>query len=287
MDFVRDGKIVGRYMYAHDQSTPEKRAETYKPYLHIFNAAGTGPITKGPGGQFTHHRGIFIGWNKISFQGKSYDRWHMTGGEQAHQKFLAQEAQAKQATVTSSVHWQDEKGQPILDEERTLTFREAPAGAYALIDFTSKLSAPNGDVVLDGDPEHAGIHFRPANEVDAGQTVYVFPTEGAQPTKDKDYAWVGQTFSLNGTRTSVVHISAPTNPKETRWSAYRDYGRFGAFPKATIKQGESATFKYRFLIAEGEMLSAEAIQACANEFTGETAAVPKLTVIPVAKPTVK
>ena len=64
-------------MYAHDVSTPERRLETYKPYLHVFDADGTAPITKGAGGDFTHHRGIFIGWNKISVGGKTMDRWHM------------------------------------------------------------------------------------------------------------------------------------------------------------------------------------------------------------------
>ena len=68
LDVLLDGKVVARYMYAHDTSTKERRAETYKPYLHVFDAEGKAPITKGPGGKFTHHRGIFIGWKKIGVQ---------------------------------------------------------------------------------------------------------------------------------------------------------------------------------------------------------------------------
>ena len=285
LDILQDNKIVGRYMYAYDKSTKEKQNETYKPYLHIFDAEGKAPITKGVGGQFPHHRGIFIGWNKISFNGKNYDRWHMSGGEQVHQKFTTQEADANGATITSLVHWNDEKGQPIVVEERTMSFRKAPAPAYALVDFTSKLSAPNGDVELNGDREHAGVHFRPAAELAAKETVYVFPKEGAKPMPDRDYAWVGETFTLNGARYSVAHVNHPGNPKETQYSAYRDYGRFGAFATTKIKQGESFTFKYRFLISAGEMPSAELIQMVANQFTGETAPTPKITIIPVTKPT--
>ena len=59
LDVVSDGKVVVRYMYEHDTSTKETHHETYKPYLHVFNAEGKKPITKGPGGKFTHHRGIF------------------------------------------------------------------------------------------------------------------------------------------------------------------------------------------------------------------------------------
>ena len=87
LEVTLDGRIACRYMYAYDNSTPDRLHETYKPYLHVFDSAGEKLITKGAGGHFTHHRGIFIGWNKIQFNGKSYDRWHMTGGEIIHQQF--------------------------------------------------------------------------------------------------------------------------------------------------------------------------------------------------------
>ena len=41
LDVLRDGKVVARYMYASDNSTPERRLETYKTYLHVFDPAGT------------------------------------------------------------------------------------------------------------------------------------------------------------------------------------------------------------------------------------------------------
>jgi hypothetical protein len=284
LDVLLGGRAAGRYMYAYDKSTPEKRLETYKPYLHVFDAEGKAPITKGAGGSYTHHRGIFIGWNKIGFGGKIYDRWHMKGGEQVHQKFLAQEADAAHASFTSLVFWNDDEGAPFLEEERTMTFRLAPAPAYLLIDFTSKLKATRGDVMLDGDPEHAGVHFRPANEIDPKQTVYVFPKEGANPRKDDDYPWVGESYTLVGKRYSVVQMNHPDNPKGTRFSAYRNYGRFGAFFKASIKSGESLTVRYRFLIAEGEMPPADTIQTCCNEFAGTSAPAPKTSVLKAEQP---
>ena len=139
LDVLLNGKIVARYMDAWDVSTPQRKLETYKPYLHIFDAEGKAPITKGPGGTFTHHRGIFIVWNKIACNGKTYDRWHMKGGEQVHRKFLAQEAAADHATFTSRVDWNDEAGKPLIEEERTMTLRPAPAPARLVVDFTSKL----------------------------------------------------------------------------------------------------------------------------------------------------
>src|SRR5689334_24902832 len=61
LDVLLDGKLVARYMYAHDTSSKERRTDTSKPFLHVFDADGKAPITNGPGSkQYPHHRGIFI-----------------------------------------------------------------------------------------------------------------------------------------------------------------------------------------------------------------------------------
>jgi hypothetical protein len=275
LDVLLDGKVAARYMYAYDKA---RLNETYKPYLHVFDAKGEKPITQGAGGkQFPHHRGIFIGWNKITHGGKSYDRWHMTKGEIVHQRFTEQNADNDSATVTSLTHWNDAAGQPILVEERTMRFKRGPAPARLIIDFTSKLTAPNGDVTLDGDPEHAGIQYRPAGDVVAKETTYVFPREKADAAKDLDYPWVGMTYTLGGNRHSVVHMNHPTNPKGTRYSAYRDYGRFGAFPKGQVTKDVPFEVTYRFLIADGEMPAVEVVQKSWDEFAGAKDATPAPT----------
>lgn len=285
LDVLLDGNVVARYMYEHDTSTPENRLITYKPYLHVFDAEGTAPITKGPGGEYTHHRGIFIGWDIITYNGKKYDRWHMKGGDIVHEKFLSQKADADSATFTSQTHWDSDPGAPpLIVEERTITIRKAPAPSRVIIDFSSKIAAPNGDVILGGDPEHAGIHFRPSDAVDRKATTYLYPTETPVPRKDLDYPWVGETFTLDGKQHSVVEMSSPEDPKGTLWSAYRNYGRFGAFPKATIKSGESFTFKYRFLLGE-TMPTAAQIEGIYDQFTNAAtpSPVPQTSLKPAEK----
>ena len=279
LDVLLDGKVVARYMYAYDTSDKDRLHVTYKPYLHVFDAEGKAPITKGPGGQYTHHRGIFVGWSKLTCDGKGYDRWHMKGGEQVHQKFSKQEATANGAVFTSVIHWNDNEKSPIVEEARTFTFHSPPSGAYVLVDLTTVIKAPAGDLVLGGDPEHAGIQYRPANEVDRKAATYVFPGENADPRKDLDYPWVGQTYTLNARRYSVVIMNHPDNPKGTKFSAYRDYGRFGAFPVEKIAKGASRTFKYRFLVGEGEMFPVKLIQSTSNAFTGASDPAPKVRVV--------
>ena len=265
LDLLHDGKPVARYMYAHDTSSKERLHETYKPYLHVFDASGEKFITKGAGGDFTHHRGIFIGWNRIQFNGKRYDRWHMKGGEIVHKEFSKKMAKDGGAMFTSVTEWNDENGKPILEEHRTMGFSSGGDAGRLIIDFHTTLKAVNGDVNLQGDPEHAGVQYRPANELDRKKTVHVFPKENANPKKDLDYPWVGETYTLRDQQHSVVHMNHPDNPKGTKYSAYRNYGRFGAFFEKEIPNGESLTLKYRFLIADGEMPSTDMITKVWNQ----------------------
>ena len=271
LDILFNGRIVGRYMFAHDSSSPERRQETYKPFLHLFDADGTAPITKGAGGSFPHHRGIFLGWNKITVGGKSYDRWHMKGGEQIHEEFLYRRSNNATAGFTSQIRWTgDTRQHVLLVEERSINFLLPPKPAYASIDFVSRLKSGAEAVLLNGDPEHAGLHFRPADDVDRKATRYVFPAENADPRKDRDYAWVGETFSLRDKTFSVVLLHHPSNPKGARFSAYRDYGRFGVFWQTEIPTNTTQTFRARFVAYAGEMPGREVIQKAWDSYVGES-----------------
>lgn len=275
VDVLEDGRILGRYMYAHD---PENRHhETYKPYLHLFDAEGEKPVTKGPGGEFTHHRGLFLGWSKIEVGGKSYDRWHMKGGDQVHQEFSDTEAGDDQAGFTSHISWFGDGDDPILEEQRRMTFMEAPKPAYLMVDFHSTVEAVAGDTGLGGDPEHAGLQFRPANEVDRGKTRYLFPKENADPKKDRDYPWVAQTFVLDGKTYQAIYLNHPDNPQDTVFSAYRDYGRFGAFFRDELDEGDELTLQIRLILVAGDRPDADWIQEQHNIYTGKDAPTPEVT----------
>lgn len=204
LDVLFAGRPVARYMYAFDTSTQERAHETYKPYLHVLDTDGKTLLTKGPGGQYTHHRGIFIGWQKIRLGDKSYNLWEMAGGTLVHQKFLEQHATPSEARFTSLVHWRiKDDAKPIIEEERTMVLRHRPAPVIALVDFMTHLKAVREDLVLDGDPEHGGVQYRPANEVDKQATTYLFPKDGVDPRKDKDLPWAAMSCVLGGKRATA------------------------------------------------------------------------------------
>ena len=282
LDVYLDGRAVARYMYANDISTPERSHQTFKPYLHVFDAAGKDTITKGPGGQFTHHRGIFFGWQKIDFEGKKYNMWEMAGNNrQIHQKFLDQKATADQASFTSLVDWKMADGKTLVEDERTFTFYRRPAPTLALIDFSTKVKAVAGDLDLNGDPEHGGVQFRAAQEVDTKTLMYCLPKEAVEAPQDPnaefqimktakiaktDLPWAAESYQLDGKTYNAEEMSAPGNPTGTRWSAYRDYGRFGAFPAAKLKANETLTLRYRFWVTAGDAPTRADLQKHYDEY---------------------
>jgi hypothetical protein len=267
------GKVVAKLMMANDLSTPEKHHETYKPYMHVFSADGSTRLTKGAGFNFTHHRGIFLGFSKIAYNGKSYDRWHMKKGDQVVTKVAPGEN-----SFTANIDWQGDTTAPFLTEERQFSFTTPAKPFYLGIEMNSAIKAVSGEADMNGDPEHAGAQFRPSELVDTKSTTYLFPGENIDAHKVKDLPWAAEIFTVEGKTFTVVILNHPNNPKDTATSAYRDYGRFGMFPKGKASAESPFKLRYQWLIAEGDVRDAAAFQNAWNAFAGKTEPVPSLTI---------
>ena len=268
IDIRYDGKVVARVMTAYDEATDETKHETYKVYTHIFDEHGKAPITKGAGGAFTHHRGIFLGWSKTRFSGKTVDSWHMKGCVQVYRKIIDSKADEKNASLTMLIQWISSEGIVFIEEQRTQTFRNlSDRGLFLEVDFKTTLKAPHADVELNGDPEHAGCQFRPSNEISKNKSAkYLFHKEGINPKNDKDLPWVAESFMIGDETYFVQHMSHPSIPKGNIYSAYRDYGRFGAYFVSRIAKGNSMDLQYKFLIGKGNLLERDFFNAQYKNF---------------------
>jgi hypothetical protein len=270
LDLHQGDRRMLRYMHAFDDSTEERRHDTYKVYHHVFDADGK-LLTKGPGGLYTHHRGIFIGWNKTSYGDKTRDFWHMKEVTQQHVEVLAKEADEDGATLQTRIHWVDDAGVVVIDERRTITVH---ASDHLLkLDFHTVLTSKVGDVRLDGDPEHAGVQYRPHNGVAEGdasvKAKYLFHEDGIDPKKDHDLPWAASSYGLHGKRYWVQHLNHPDNPDGTIYSAYRDYGRFGAFPAVDLDADDALELHYRIIVGEGELPERSACRTSYEAYTAE------------------
>lgn len=272
-------RLVARYMYERlDLSSPERREETFKPFHHVFDVAGKETITKGAGGKFTHHRGIYYGFSKTGYtdaagKAQTVDTWHcrpgaagQPGTHQTHEEFLEQIGDEKRAVQKVKIAWRGNDGVVFANEERILAFSWDTDGAL-VVDFSSKLVPVSGKVTVDGDPQHAGFHFRASGEVadsTAKQTYYIRPKTGKDdPGKTinwdakndteatRDLAWKAMSFVTGGDRYTTVYLDRPTNPKPARFSE-RDYGRFGSYFVSEATPEKPLQVAYRLVIAKGE-----------------------------------
>jgi hypothetical protein len=290
VDLLFNGEPAFRYMMPTlDESSEEKRSETFKPYHHVFSPDGKTLLTKGPGGLFPHHRGLFYGFNKITYgDGKECDTWHCTGKTfQSHEEIVEEEADADGAKQIVKIDWHGKDGEVFANETREMDIeRQKHNGVEGWqIDFSSHLESSDGQTVhLDGDPQHAGFQFRATQKVPdetAKETYYVRTNGVGKPgdyrnwdhnkpnspgnSENENRPWNALSFVVDGQRYTVVYLDHPSNPKPSRYSE-RDYGRFGSYFVADVTKEKPLDVKYRVWIQPGEM-TVQQCSALSQEFT--------------------
>ncbi|NQU25645.1 MAG: PmoA family protein [Candidatus Nealsonbacteria bacterium] len=252
---------VLRYMY--EAMDPDDRERTYKVFHHLYNPAGSRLVTKGHGGQYTHHRGIFFGFNRCSYEDGKCDTWHCTGDAYlSHEGIVDQQTGPVLGRHAVKVDWHGPPKKVFAHEQRELTVYDVPGGQ--MVEFASRLASNGGTVKVDGDPQHAGFQFRAAQDVAEGDqkaTYYLRPDGKGEPGETRN--WPGNkdfvnlpfnamSFVIEGTRYTAVYIDKPTNPKEARFSE-RTYGRFGSYFVHEIQPDAPLEVNYRIWLQEGEM----------------------------------
>lgn len=273
------GQGVLRYVHPKlDETDAKTREATYKPFHHAYAPDGARVVTKGPGGQFTHHRGLFFGFNRVTYgDGLKCDVWHCKApAYEGHEKFLGKEEGFVVGRHQVQIGWHGAKGEKFADERRELTVYNAEPGQY--IEFASLVTTTGGPITLDGDPQHAGFHFRADNEVaekTKAETYYLRPDGKDKPGATRNWdaksanpkatneAWKVLSFVLGGKRYSTLYLDHPSNPKEAR-SSERDYGRFGSYFEYEITPVQPLRVRYRVILKEGEFTAAEAAALSAD-----------------------
>jgi hypothetical protein len=292
-DLMYDGKPVIRYMYAFDRSTPKRAQETFKVYHHVFGPGTTDLITNGPNGLYPHHRGLFVGWRQTRYDGGEIDSWHcIKGAHQRHVRFVEKGVDAHSGFMTSEINWNDGKGEPVVNEIRSVRVTNvgAPGGPPAWqIDWTSQLQSRRGKIELGGDRQHAGFQFRAAQSVaKTNSATFIRPKDFPQapkafevddrkdPNKFINLGWLAMSYEINGKPYTVTYFEDPALPKPSKYSE-RPYGRFGAYFKTTLTPQEPLTMRYRVNVTAGSSPDRDTIQKEYDGFVTELARRPLAT----------
>jgi hypothetical protein len=246
-----------------DDSTKANREATFKVYHHLFADDGV-LVTKGLGGLYPHHRGLFYGFRKTTYgNGTQVDTWHCTGDTaQVHEKYLASEAGRVLGRQRVRIAWLGKGKEVFAHEERELTIWNTPGGR--LVEFASVLRPVAGTVKLDGDPQHSGFHFRASNEVaekTKSETIFIRPDGTDKPGATRNWPdrkdhvnlpWDAMSFVVGGNRYTAAYLDHPDNPKEARYSE-RDYGRFGSYFVSEATPEKPLKVRYRVWLQKEQM----------------------------------
>ena len=261
-DLLVDGQPCLRTMITPPD--PADREETYKVYTHIFDFAGAASITKGPGGLYTHHRGLFIGWKTTTVEGKDYDTWHMKDGvSQRHVAWNDPEFGKNFARQSEEIEWYETEGKPFIRETRTIRV-DLSNEKMRVFDFGSRLVSQQGTIELRGDLQHAGMQLRLANEVSEHQdsTQYILPVGAKELDDDKVVGgwWACCSAVVGGKRYWALHMTPSDHPTGEPVYSIRRYARFGSFFEPTLEEGKPLDLHFRIVISEEELDQA----ACAK-----------------------
>ena len=189
-------------------------------------------------------------------------------GKIVHKEYLKNEVVDGAAVIATRNDWIAPDGKKLLEDERTLTFRDL--GESRSIDFDITLKATNGDVSFNETKEGSfGVRVPTTMDVDHKPDGGKILSSEGQTDKDawgQRAAWVDYSGNVGGEQLGIAVLNHPSSFRfPTRWHV-RTYGLFAANPfgatsfdkdtkdesGATIRSGESITLRYRVIFHKGD-----------------------------------
>lgn len=216
-----------------------------------------------------HHRSLWFAHGSVNGQDFwSEEKGH---GRTVHDGFIELTSGAKVGVIKSRNKWVAADGTVMCTDERTLRFYNPGSEHERMLDFEVTLHASNGDVTF-GDTKEGTMAVRLAatlrlkGKVGHGHIITSTGVRDGQ-TWGKRADWCDYYGPVEGKTVGIAIFDNPENPRHPTWWHVRDYGLFAANPfgrhdfeklpdKAAgnllLPAGKSLTFRYRFLLHEGD-----------------------------------
>lgn len=281
IDILIDGKLFTSYLYAIDPAEPMFRKDCVlaKPVLFPAYSPSGEVVTRGypfidvPGESqdHPHHMGIYftVDINEEKFWGNSANQLPRI----KHIKTTLIKGGVDSGTLCTISHWIGADGKPMLEENRQMIFSTCKKGDKYAIDFNITLKALDKKVVF-GDTKEGmmAIRVAPWLKEEGGNGRYL--SSAGDETEKNVWGKRSKWMRLQGNKDGKTHgVAILNHPDSTNYPTFwhaRGYGCFtanplgqGAFEKAhkvkdaknldlTLQPGESAVFKHRMIIYDGD-----------------------------------
>lgn len=271
VDILIGGKLFTTWLYKPD---------LVKPILYpVKTPSGTDvnrafPLQEieGESQDHPHHTGLFFTFMGVNGLDKDNFWGARTPPPQIKQVQVLEKTGGKgKGTLVAVLDWNGDTGKTLLTENRTMVFY-AGQHEYA-IDFTMQLTARDTTIFFE-DTKEGMFAIRVAQWLkEKGGTGKYLNSHGEETAANvwgKRAEWVRLEGEKEGQRIGIAIFNHPSSTNyPTYWHA-RDYGLFSANPlgqldfqkfykienpqpfNLTLQKGESALFKFRVLIYEGQ-----------------------------------
>ncbi len=225
-----------------------------------------------------HHRSFWFAHGSVN----GVDLWSegKDSGKTLHTEFVTVRSGEKTGVIQTRNKWVNKEGATLCTDERTITFLTPGPGDERIIDFAITLQPAQGDLTL-GDTKEGTMAVRLAETMRLKGKVgkgHIVNSEGQtdDATWGKRAKWCDYYGPVAGKTVGVAIFDHPANPRYPTWWHVRDYGLFAAnpfgrhdFEKLTDKNagdlvipaGKSVTFRYRFVLHQGDEKSAKIAEA--------------------------
>lgn len=264
-----------------------------KPYLAPLRAASGISVTRGypmemiegESRDHPHHKGLYFGHgdvNKVTFWDNEPANTNPRRGRIVPVGPIDAKAMADTGAIIAHFNWLDPDGNPILREDRTMTFYSG-TGKERIMDLDFTLHAIQKAVF--GDTKEGTFAIRLADALSEKRGGKMTNAQGAETMKavwGKPSPWVDYSGEIKGTKLGVAIFDNPQNPRYPATWHSRDYGLFAAnifgqhdfknpaVPDGTLvlDPGNDLRFRYRVVIHPGGT-DREQLQKEYKKYAGE------------------
>jgi len=278
IDIAIDGKPFSTFYIA---------GEAPKPYLAPLTTADGLVVTRrfpmekveGETKDHPHHRGLWFTHGDVN----GIDYWMNEKGNKGRHGLVkldkvAQLKNGKKGVLKASFIWYSDTNEPLLREDRIMTFT---GGAARTIDFDVTFTALQ-DAKF-GDTKEGFFAIRLRDELresrsGSGKMINAEGKSGMKEVWGKASPWVDYSGTLEGKPVGITILEHPKSFRAPTYWHSRDYGLFAANPfglhdffndktkdgSATVAKGKNVRFLYRVVIHAGGFQEANPAQLFAD-----------------------